>query len=230
MINKTCAICGSAFNVIPSRTNAKYCSRKCSDESKKAKANVCCDFCKTPFHMKQFQVKRYARTIGIFCSTTCLSEAKRTAYEGSKNPNYKSKNVDSDGYRIVSPSARRTLGHTMKRLHQVVACESLGIKTIPKGFHVHHRDCDPMNNRPQNLAVLSVSDHKWLHKQFGVAVLWAYSKGKISKDELCKWSDDIHRTVKLIDMNVTNQKIKLVEADELSDTQRGTGGLGSTGA
>lgn len=206
-MEKTCAHCGKTFSVIRSRENtAKFCSRACSDSHPRSDANVECDHCHTRFHMKPSQIVRYPRSLGVFCSTNCLSEAKRIAYEGSRNPNYKGKNVNSDGYRVYPPSARRLLGHKLKLVHQVVACESLGIQSVPSGYHVHHRDCNVMNNAPENLVVLSISDHKWLHKQFGVASLWAFCKGLIGMQQLCEWADDKDRARRLLPLNVLVQR------------------------
>lgn len=205
MLTKHCHHCKIEFQVPDHRTAAKFCSRACCDAHPRSENNAVCDHCAKPFHIKPSQRARYKRSLGVFCSTTCLAEAKRVAYEGDKNPNYKGKNTDSDGYRTVPPSSRRSLHHTMKRLHQVVCCETLNIERIPVGFHVHHRDCDAMNNAPANLAVLPVSDHKWLHKQFGVATLWAFCRGHVSLETLVSWSDDKDRAIRLLPLNVLMQ-------------------------
>lgn len=91
------------------------------------------------------------------------------------------------------------------KLHQAVCCEILGVQRIGNGLHVHHRDCDIMNNDPKNLAVLGASDHKWLHKQYGVATLWAFMKGKVGLEELISWSDDRSRAKRLLEIDVTMQ-------------------------
>lgn len=44
--------------------------------------------------------------------------------------------------------------------HQLVADT---VYDVPKGFHVHHIDENPLNNRADNLAVLSPSEHHRLH-------------------------------------------------------------------
>jgi hypothetical protein len=95
-----------------------------------------------------------------------------------------------------------------------------------------------MNNQPDNLCVLKISDHKWLHKQYGNATLWAHYHGKVSSEDLISWSDDKERARMLVDMSVVSQKIKdigivvdgkLIAVDSLEETQRGAGGFGSTG-
>lgn len=155
--------------------------------------------------MKQSQKNRYLRTLGYFCSNICTSNSKRDSYFGSKNPNYKAKNVDSDGYRIYATAAR-TLGSIRRmKLHQAVCCEVLGIDRIPKWIHVHHRDCDMHNNAASNLVVLDASSHKWLHKQFGIATLWAYCNGRIGLDDIVSWSDDNEMAKRLLPLTVLDQ-------------------------
>lgn len=41
---------------------------------------------------------------------------------------------------------------------------------IPKGFVIHHIDCDKSNNIPSNLHLCSVSDYSKLHKQIAKGV------------------------------------------------------------
>lgn len=48
----------------------------------------------------------------------------------------------------------------MLREHQRVALVAYG---VPNGFHVHHIDANRLNNRADNLAVLSPSEHQRLH-------------------------------------------------------------------
>lgn len=131
---------------------------------------------------------------------------------------------------------------------------AVGLKEFPKGMHVHHRDCDVTNNEKSNLAFMTCSDHKWLHKQFGAAALKAVASGALDTQIAASWSDDPIRAEILLRADVSLQgvlmshlrsqgvepDIGLVAAikpirvtfelvDDLSDTVRGEGGLGSTG-
>lgn len=207
LLQKICAHCAGTFDT--RRDAAKYCSRACSARAVgptlRAVDNTTCTQCGKGFHIKESQKRRYARTHGYFCSVACHSIARKSINLGSGNPNYKGRNYDSDGYRLHVPSSPHVLGFKRMKLHTAVALEALGVPEIPKGLHVHHRDCNVENNAPTNLAVLSISDHKWLHKQFGSATLWAFMQGKVKLAALCSWSDDPARAKRLLALDVTHQ-------------------------
>tara|TARA_R110000803_G_scaffold91785_1_gene159302 strand:+ start:482 stop:1018 length:537 start_codon:yes stop_codon:yes gene_type:complete len=174
------------------------------------------------FHLKPFAKKRFKRTLGYFCSNTCVGEFKsKGCYDGNKNPNYKGRTEDSDGYtlREYVDCGSRVNGLKRMKLHQAICCEALGVVKIGQGLHVHHRDCDVKNNDPKNLVVLLISDHKWIHKQFGSATLWAHYHGKVKTEQLISWSDNKDRASRLIDLNVLSQKatsIGMINEGELS--------------
>lgn len=46
-----------------------------------------------------------------------------------------------------------------------VWCLHNGVEKVPKGFHVHHIDQNPLNNNIENLLLLSVKDHMRLHRR-----------------------------------------------------------------
>lgn len=52
--------------------------------------------------------------------------------------------------------------HAGKLLHQVV-CEWKEGRSLSRGEHVHHIDGNKLNNNPDNLTVMSASDHARLH-------------------------------------------------------------------
>ena len=166
--------------------------------------NITCTQCGKSFYLKPSKRKE-KRSLGFFCSVTCSAIFKSNAYLGTKNPNNKNRNFSSDGYQIFSPQTSRLLSKKKVKLHIAVACEILQLESIPKGYHVHHRDCDVLNNSPANLAVLKLADHVWLHKQFGNATLWAFMQGKISLEDLVSWSDDKVRARTLLTISILNQ-------------------------
>lgn len=209
-----CAHCGSSFYAkpcinsesTPIKRKAKFCSRKCKFEYHgwSNSDNQICTQCREPFHIKQSQVTRFSRSHGVFCSNVCYAKFKKVAYLAENNPNHKGKNTDADGYRKYVSSAGRLNGFTATKLHTAICAEIIGVKSI-KGFNIHHRDCNIENNEPENLVILENTDHRWLHKQFGVATLWAFMHGKIDINSLCEWSDDKERALRLLPLSVLNQ-------------------------
>ena len=86
MITKVCENCGKEFKVKLSRKDtARYCCRKCSDEAKKGDLNVQCTICGKRFHMKPYQLNKYSRRLGIFCSIECANKGKEIGYCGEGN-------------------------------------------------------------------------------------------------------------------------------------------------
>ena len=201
MINKKCELCNNTFSVIESRKNkARFCSKECATKSKEKRVELVCSECGSTFYKRPSLAKRSIKH-GNFCSSVCMASYRRRCYLGSNNPNFKKSNYDSDGYKITH---LETYG--MVKLHKHVVLTYLGLKSIKKGYHIHHRDCDIYNNTPDNLVVLSVEEHQWLHKQFGIASLHAYSCNKITIDELASWSDNKEKALKLLNESIITQK------------------------
>ena len=199
---KICKTCEKEFSVSFARRAAKYCSAQCRQDGLKAKPNTVCSTCGKEFHIKKSQKIRYKRTLGYFCSNVCFAKAKSSAYLGSENPNYRGVQKNHDGYFIDTNNALRRNGVLETTVHRAVACEKLGVIKIGKSIHVHHRDCDILNNMPSNIAVLTVSDHKWLHKNFGNTVLWAFQNKLISLEQLKSWSREPAKAEKLLTTSV----------------------------
>lgn len=217
-VTKKCICCGKDFNVIKSRANtAKYCCKKCADQMLKSKDNVECLNCGKTFHLKKSNISNN----GNCCSKKCFNEYKKISTLGENNSNYKGRSIDCDGYALKHmPSIGRV------KLHIYLACNVLGINKIPKNHHVHHRDCDKLNNDVNNLVVLTQSDHQWLHKQFGSAGLWAYYNNKLSLEDAILWSNDKEKCERLLTLNVNKQKeigvfksSELLESSEVDNQQ-----------
>lgn len=200
---KNCVICNKEYKRFGKQAEkAKTCSYECLGIYNKAKNNTICTQCGGHFHIKESSKKRYKRNHGYFCSTLCVAKFRKVKYLGEENPNFRKQVTrTSDGYKLsYIPKFGRI------KLHHKVVFETLNISKIPTNYCVHHRDCDIDNNLPENLVVISHSDHKWLHKQFGNACLWAYINDKISLEELLKWTNDIERAKFLLPLNLLLQK------------------------
>lgn len=200
---KNCVICSKEYKRFGKQALiAKTCSFECLGIYNKGLNNTICTYCGTTFHLKESAKKRYKRTHGYFCSTLCIADFRKEKYLGKENPNFRLDITrDTDGYKLdYLPKFGRI------RIHHKVLFETLEITKLPLGYCVHHRDCNVDNNNPSNLVLLSLSDHKWLHKQYGNATLWAFINEKISLDELINWSNDKQRSKNLLSLNLLKQK------------------------
>ena len=208
MVEKKCLNpeCNKLFSVINSRKDsAKFCCKECANLNLTGKPNTICTECNKPFHLKESSKKRYKRTHGYFCSTKCVADFRKKAYLGENNPNFR--NTTHDGGYLLSnlPKFGRI------KLHHKVVFELLKIDKIPEKYCVHHRDCNINNNDEENLVLLTLSNHRWLHKNFGNATLWAYSQNKISLYELCDWCKNPEKAMRLLPLNIIKQKENIHE-------------------
>ena len=84
---------------------------------------------------------------------------------GTRHHNYKGRVSDGKGYILVLKpewfTGREGSKHVFE--HHVSYCEAHGLTEIPEGYVVHHIDHDKTNNDPENLLLLTSSDHMKLH-------------------------------------------------------------------
>ena len=136
---KSCSNCGVAFLYAGShatRNKNFFCCYECYIKYKTKKVNVRCDNCGRNFEKKQSDIRR---TDHNFCSPKCNLEYRHR--EGERAWNH-----------CVNGEI----------LHRKVAEEKIGRK-LKSGEEVHHIDGNHFNNDPDNLIVLSKSDHAKIH-------------------------------------------------------------------
>lgn len=75
---------------------------------------------------------------------------------------------DGQGYLMVKKPEWYTgrKGSDYVFQHSIVMCEALGLTELPKGFVIHHIDCDKCNNNLDNLALVTVTGHGNLHNLY----------------------------------------------------------------
>lgn len=140
---RTCERCGSDFYVSPGDPD-RYCGWDCYKSGPRpdrvfARDTRTCEFCGAEFQHLEGQGK------GRFCSRGC-------SYRSRRKPSI------VNGYRYVWSDEGKVAEH------RLVASRALG-RPLLSDEHVHHIDEDPLNNSPENLVVLSRSEHTRLHHQ-----------------------------------------------------------------
>lgn len=184
---KKCDNCGKDVEIRhKKRLSAKniFCSKECEGIFKSNKykldLNCVCDLCGKNFHRRPSHISKH-----VFCSLDCANIWKIDFYNGSGNPNYNNRGshnkiwksdekITNYGYRKI-----RTLDHPFKDCdgfvfeHRLVAekyllseSDSIIINNkayLKKELCVHHIDFNKLNNEPNNLAIMTRSEHMKLH-------------------------------------------------------------------
>lgn len=180
-----CEWCGEHFLAPPSRSKAKHicCSKECmSNLIKSSNLNCTCPICDKKFHLKPSRI-----TGNNCCSRECKSKLDSQKMQGEGNHQYGLKGKDNPtwksdikistyGYRMV-----RVLDHPFRNSsdfvfeHRLVAEQYLlteetsieinGKRYLRPDLEVHHKNQDKLNNDPNNLLILTKSEHIALHNQ-----------------------------------------------------------------
>lgn len=196
-----CIVCNKEENVVPARAKKyKTCSRKCMGQYFKGlfSENIEkeCVICHNKFSTKNSHLNRR-----IYCSKNCQAIAYSQRYLGKDNPNFRNRSLDKNGY-CVNHDGKS------KIIHRAVVHEYFKITDTPKGYSIHHRNANKIDNKIENLALLSNSDHKWLHKEFGNAILNAFINNDIDLNSIIKFSKEPEKAKKLLLTSILNQKIE----------------------
>lgn len=180
-----CDNCGVEFKINPSRLKNKTicCSRKCAKELKiKQNLNCKCEVCGKLFHRKPYHINK---TKHLCCSKECANILKQTTYKGENNHQYGLKGELNSSYKghnrklkngyywVRVPNHPFCTDNYWVREHRIIAEKYLlneensiiinGQKYLSPEYDVHHINFDKLDNRVENLIVLTRSEHQKLH-------------------------------------------------------------------
>jgi len=138
-----------------------FCKTRNKKRHKWAKYNnVKCSVCGQVKLRLLSTIKKYKRN---YCSDECRAKAIKKFYFGENHMSHENGRYVHEGYvHIKKPGHHRSDRCGYVPEHIIVAEKKLGRK-IKKTEHVHHDNEQRSDNRPENLVVMSVSEHRRLH-------------------------------------------------------------------
>lgn len=181
-----CKVCGKPVIITPSRVKGRdsvCCSYKCNGKYKKSlnPNYIPCEVCGKLTYKKPNEQNKQKN---ICCSFGCLGELRKTIYLNENNPNYgnrasnnpmtKNEIITNYGYRLIHAEGHpHAINGFWIKEHRLLAEKYLmedfqsieidGNKYLSRKFDVHHINGDRLDNRLENLKIMSRSDHMRLH-------------------------------------------------------------------
>ena len=156
----SCLFCASEFK--KRRKTTKYCSRHCQAKDLAARGISCkkpktgqqvnCKLCGKSFYVQLYRIKKGDV---CFCSRSCHAKDRliplSKPFKKTGRPKHKYKSIKVDGKWV--------------REHRYIMEQFLGRK-LESWEHVHHINDNSLDNRIENLQVLSNSEHQKIEYKF----------------------------------------------------------------
>ena len=160
--------------------------------------NCVCQICEKKFHVKPYHKNKYKTH---YCSKACQNEARKIYMRGegnhqygllgSKNPTWNGGEMHSNGYKYI-----QAIGHPFSKgrtqyvyEHRLVAEKYLltdensieidGKRYLSPDYVVHHKNMNRLDNRPENLEIIPLSEHTSLHNH--LVIMERDDKGRFVK-------------------------------------------------
>lgn len=155
--DRECDTCKKPFS--PRTSRDKYCCRECYYEMKRIRKDrvVWTD------EMKESLSKKYTGNGNPAWGKKGWSNGiKRWDISGENHWKWKGgHSIDVHGYRVIQNN-RETLG--VKILEHRMVWEEINGK-IPSGYVIHHRNYNKLDNRIENLEIMTRSEHINIHRK-----------------------------------------------------------------
>ena len=151
---KNCPVCKKEFQ--PKESKRKYCSIECYYKMKKMRKDrvVWTD------EMKEKLSNKYkGKGNPAFGKKGFWNGKKRPKMWGGKHPNYAGGYTNKNGYRIICFEGKKEIPE-----HRFVMEEYIG-RNLTDNEVVHHINKNKLDNRLQNLKLLTRSEHMNLHRE-----------------------------------------------------------------
>lgn len=124
-------------------------------------SKITCSYCGKTFWLKTYFACRYKH---IYCNRECKNSDKSISACGEKSHWWKGGRIIHSGYiylKMPDDSDADSQGYVAE--HRIMAREKIG-RTLLKNEDVHHLNGIKTDNRPENIVVITKSQHAHDHK------------------------------------------------------------------